>query len=261
MELRKFTKKGRAELKEERRLAEGLDATIVAIARLMVEDSLTYDYCQARDLWESHWYKRHCGIRDKVRAMLENRFSEFGGKVFSISIRGCASVDSDNYDLDDAIRERFPGQVSCDSESGGLFMDCVPEVQDEILAALKELDPRGDFEAEDMIAERERMETAGEDANLLPDLVLALPFSGNWPGAKKFLEERGIEVTVDFSDAPGPSSAQVQDAREELTKAVLMLQPDLPEETVDAIVEYTVVQAEDAARSGATVDLSTPKSL
>ena len=233
MDLRKLTKKGRQAARDEKERLARLDATIVALARLSVEDSLVYEYTHARDQWESDWYKRHAGIRDKTEAMLVNRFIQFGGRVFSVSIRGCG-YDKTNYDLDDAAKERFGDSVQCDSESGGLFIDCTPDVQEDLLAMLNELDPKGDFGAEDMIEERRRMEEAGEDTAILPRLAIDAPF-GNWNSAKKFLDSRGITVTVDFSDAPGVSEQQLETAQETLETAVALFKPELDEAEVQAL--------------------------
>lgn len=233
MELRMLTKKGRQAAREEKERLARLDATIVALARLSVEDSMVYEYTHARDQWGSDWYKRHAGIRDKTEAMLANRFIQLGGRVFSISIRGCGH-NKTNYDLDDYLKDRFGNQVQCDSESGGLFVDCTPEVQEDVLTLLNELDPMGDFGAEDMIEERRRMEDAGEDTSILPRLSLDLPF-GNWPSAKKFLDSRGITVTVDFNDAPGVSEQQLESAQETLEAAVALFKPELDEAEVQGL--------------------------
>lgn len=233
MNLKGWTKKGRAELKSEKERLDKLDKTIVGLARLSAEDSLYWNYCQRRDLFESDWWKRHIGISQKTRAMLDNRFIQLGGRVFSIAIRGCGGAES-NYDLEDEVEKQYRGSVSTDSESGGLFIDVLPEIEHEVLALLYKLDPNGEFIATDVMKVRE--ETPDEEKDLLPSLHLDLPF-GNWGSTHDYLEGRDIKVTMDFSDAPGPSKAQLEHATDVMSSAVELFRPELNEPQIQAAAE------------------------
>ena len=161
--------------------------------------------------------------------MLRKRYLGFGGRAFSASIRGCAAgSDPSHYDIDDALREKFGDDVKCDSESGSLFVDTTPERADEVLAEIQDMAPEGDFGVD--------IEDPFDAEVNINDITLDLPF-GNWRTAEAFLKQRGITVTVDLSDAPGPSELHLHKAQTYIQSAVRLMKPELSEDEVEGLAK------------------------
>lgn len=222
MDLRKLTKKGRQAAREEKERLERLNKTIQAIAVMRAEYNQRWEYCHARDLWESDWYQRASGIHERMERMLANRFIELGGKSYPFMIRGEGSIS--NYSLDERVRDQFGNEVHCFSEAGGLYIDTTEESADDVLKYLQDFDPDGEFHG-DMYDSEEPINT----------VTLNLPFGRVADSVNEWLAMNRIEVKVDFSDAPGPSEKQLAQAQKWLERAVVLIKPELEKEKVEGL--------------------------
>ena len=204
-------------------MTDRLTEIAIELAQLSGLDRQRYDHAQTYGLQGSDWSK---GIYDDIEAKklaLVKEYESLGGIVYSISISGCAGdPEISNYDLDDKIKAEFGDQVTCDSESGGLFIDTTPSVGDAVLTRLRELDPEGSFSADS------RWEDEGKEYFNIPHTDRGM---GNWISTADFLTELGIEQKqLDLSEAPGVSEEQVVQANDAIKVAIGKRYPQLTEQ-------------------------------
>lgn len=224
---KKWTKEGKEEIRAEKERLAKLESTIVGLARLMVEHSLYHDYAVSRGLFEDPWWERHLGLHSKTDSMLRKRYFGFGGKAYNAAVRGSAAADDpDHYAIDDAVAEAFGSNVICDSEGCELFIQCTPDIATDVLELVCHMAPKGSFST---------VHIDPHDPDIRIELIpLDLPFI-EWTGAQQFLKAKGIEVTVDFSDAPGPSQLNLNKAQTYLESAVRLIKPELTEDEVEGL--------------------------
>ena len=121
--------------------------------------------------------------------------------AYVMQFRGCltdaAPLELSHYDIEDELRKVYGDKVSCDSESGGFFVDTTRGVAGQVQQFLSTKYPHLDFGVYDA------METEKQDIALSPGLPNRI-YSGN---ARKYLDEHNIEpLPLEYEVKPRPDS-------------------------------------------------------
>ncbi len=210
-------------------MTDRLTEIAIQLAQISGLDHQRYDYVSERGLHDDPWNKNLYLMLESQKLALVKEYESLGGIVYSMSIGGCAGdPEISNYDLDDKIKAEFGIQVSCDSESGGLFIDTIPSVCDEVLARLRELDPEGSFSADN------RWDDEGKEYFNLPRTDRGM---GCWDSNARFLAGLGVEQKqLDFSEAPTISEEQVKQADKDIRAAIKKRYPQLTEQHLNDLM-------------------------
>lgn len=193
------------------------DEIVIAYSVVHQMDSLLWHYRDKHDAWEDDALKAEARKLDERQKALGLLYMErFRERMYLVQFRGCID-DSDHelshYDIETELQKHWTReQISCDSESGGFYVDTIEGVREDVERFLRSTFPTLNFSVFDYDADDELFDPRP-------------PMFGGWNVSEKFLAER--EITVDYTPpvmsmvGPDRMAELMTEAREALRKTGL----------------------------------------
>ena len=185
------------------------DVIVTAFAAVHAMDSAVWHVRDKYDAWEDEALKAEARKLDERQTALGALYLErFLDKCLVVKFRGNSKADASNYEVEDAMKEKFGTDgIMYDSESSWFFVDTTKGRREEVS---KYLNARGDMDF--MVTVEDDLDD--ELVDIKPPMIV------NWNSSTKWLAER--EITIDYT-VPAISAKPEAEIAELLKQAEAIL--------------------------------------